>query len=143
MGVSSLFQIIIILILKKLKKRKKRKKKEKRKKEKKVGNMALGGEYGWSRGEDNSTLSHIMLPANVSPVPMVSSQFGAFHFGARQFGAFHFDAVPVRRVSLWRDASLARFTLARFPFLCLTAQKCFLCQFGTISFCAYVNRVCE
>ncbi len=36
---------------------------------------------------------------------MVSSQFGAFHFGARQFdafqfGAFHFDAVPVRRVSL-------------------------------------------
>ena len=51
----------------------------------------------------------------------VSFQFGAFHFGARQFdacqfGAFHFDAVPVRRVSVWRDASLARFTLARFPF---------------------------
>ena len=45
----------------------------------------------------------------------VSFQFGAFHFGARQFdacqfGAFHFDAVPVRRVSVWRDASLARFT---------------------------------
>ena len=54
----------------------------------------------------------------------MSFQFGAFHFGARQFdecqfGAFHFDAVPVRRVSVWRDASLARFTLARFPFLCL------------------------
>ena len=67
---------------------------------------------------------------------MVSSQFGAFHFGARQFdafqfGAFHFDAVPVRPVSLWRDASLARFTLARFQFLCLTAQKCVLRQFGT------------
>ena len=78
----------------------------------------------------------------------VSSQFGAFHFGARQFDAFHFDAVPVRRVSLWRDASLARFTLARFTlarfqFWCLTAQKCFLRQFGTISFCAYVDRVCE
>ena len=45
----------------------------------------------------------------------VSFQFGAFHFGARQFdacqlGAFHFDAVPVRRVSVWRDANLARFT---------------------------------
>ena len=79
---------------------------------------------------------------------MVSSQFGAFHFGARQFdacqfGSFHFDAVPVRRVSLWRDASLARFPLARFPFWCLTAQKCFLRQFGTISFCAYVDLVCE
>ena len=54
----------------------------------------------------------------------MSFQFGAFHFGARQFdacqfGAFHFDAVPVRRVSVWRDASLAHFTLARFPFLCL------------------------
>ena len=61
----------------------------------------------------------------------MSSQFGAFPFGARQFDAcqfdtFHFDAVPVRHVSLWRDASLARFTLAHFPFLCLTAQKCFL-----------------
>ena len=55
---------------------------------------------------------------------VVSSQFGAFHFGARQFdacqfGALHFDAVPVRRVSVWRDASLACFTLARFPFWCL------------------------
>ena len=54
----------------------------------------------------------------------VSSQFGAFHFGARQFdacqfGALHFDAVPVRRVSVWRDASLACFTLPRFPFWCL------------------------
>ena len=27
-------------------------------------------QYGWSRGEDNSTLSHIMLPDNVSPVPV-------------------------------------------------------------------------
>ena len=57
-------------------------------------------------------------------VQWVSSQFGAFLFGARQFdacqfGALHFDAVPVRHVSVWRDASLARFTLARFPFLCL------------------------
>ena len=54
----------------------------------------------------------------------VSSQFGAFLFGARQFdvcqfGALHFDAVPLRGVSVWRDASLARFTLARFPILCL------------------------
>ena len=54
----------------------------------------------------------------------VSSQFGAFHFGARQFdacefGALHFDAVPVRRVSVWCDSSLARFTLACFPRLCL------------------------
>ena len=51
-------------------------------------------------------------------------QFGTFHFGARQFdayqfGACHFDAIPVQRVSLWRYACLARFTLARFPFLCL------------------------
>ena len=66
----------------------------------------------------------------------ITCQFGAFLFGARQFdacqfGALHFDAVPVRRVSVWRDASLARSTLARFPFLCLTAQKCFLRQFGT------------
>ena len=56
-------------------------------------------------------------------------QFGAFLFGARQFGAcqfgaFHFDAIPVRRVSLWRDASLARFTLAR-------------CQFGAFHFGAF------
>ena len=60
---------------------------------------------------------------------LITCQFGAFPFGARQFDAcqfgafhfdaFHFDAVPVRRVSLWRDASLARFTLARFPFLFL------------------------
>ena len=27
-------------------------------------------QYGWSRGEDNSTVSPIMLPANVSPVPV-------------------------------------------------------------------------
>ena len=99
----------------------------------------------------------------------MSSQFGAFPFGARQFdacqfGAFHFDAVPVRRVSLWRNASLARFTVARFPFLCLTAQKCFLptpvwrrsvffmrvslfCVFflcvSRISFCPYFSFVCR
>ena len=58
----------------------------------------------------------------------VSSQFGAFHFGARQvdacqFGVFHFDAVPVRHVSVWRDASLAHFTSARFPFLCLCSSQ--------------------
>ena len=51
----------------------------------------------------------------------VSSQFGAFHFGARQFdacqfGAFHFDAVPVWRVSVWRDASLARCQFGAFHF---------------------------
>ena len=45
-----------------------------------------------------------------------------FFFGARQFGALHFDAVPVRRVSVWRDASLARFTLARFPILCIVCS---------------------
>ena len=44
---------------------------------------------------------------------------------------------------IWRRChpSLARLTLTRFPLLCLTAQKCFLRQFGTISFCAYVERV--
>ena len=72
-------------------------------------------------------------PTTFVDATMVSSQFGAFHFGARQFGAFHVDAVPVRRVSLWRDASLARF-----PFLCLTAQKSFLRQFGTY----LVSRLC-
>ena len=60
----------------------------------------------------------------VDTVLLITCQFGAFLVGARQFdecqfGALHFDAVPVRRVSVWRDASLARFTLARFPFLCL------------------------
>ena len=44
----------------------------------------------------------------------VSCQFGTF-----PFGAFHNDAMPVWRVSLWHDASLARVTLARFPFVCL------------------------
>ena len=62
--------------------------------------------------------------------PMITCQFGAFLFGARQFdacqfGAFHLDAVPVRRVSVWRDASLARFTLPRFPFLCLNCRSVF------------------
>ena len=60
----------------------------------------------------------------------ITCQFGAFLFGARQFdacqfGAFHFDAVPVRRVSVWRDASLARFTLPRFTFLCLNCTEVF------------------
>ena len=60
----------------------------------------------------------------------ITCQFGAFLFGARQFdacqfGAFHLDAVPVRRVSVWRDASLARFTLPRFPFLCLNCTEVF------------------
>ena len=32
------------------------------------------------------------------------------------FGDFHFDAVPVRRVSLWRAPTSARFSLARFHF---------------------------
>ena len=82
----------------------------------------------------------------------MSSQFGAFHFGGRQFdacqfGAFHFDAVPVRRVSLWRDASLARFTLARFPFLCLTAQKFFYASLALSRFAPmlieYASKACS
>ena len=53
---------------------------------------------------------------------LITCQFGAFFFGARQFdacqfGTLHFDAVPV-----WRDASLARFTLARFPFVCMVCS---------------------
>ena len=143
----------------------------------------------------------------------VSFHIGAFCFDARQFGAFHFgdfhfDAVPVRRVSLWRASTSARFSLARFHFgaflfgalplrrvslwrvsqfctnlrwsgICerqfradcfLSANKCFLRQFGAylflrsvsicahvsylrrsvfyagltrFSFCAYVDRICE
>ena len=51
----------------------------------------------------------------------ITCQFGAFLFGARQFdacqfGALHFDAVPVRRVSVWRDASLARCQFGAFHF---------------------------
>ena len=60
-------------------------------------------------------------------VVRVSSQFGAFlygvcHFGACQFGTSQYDAIPVRRVSLWRDASLARVTLTRFSFLLLSCM---------------------
>ena len=63
-------------------------------------------------------------------------QFGAFHFGARnfdacQFGAFQFDVVPVRRVSLWRDASLARFTLTWSQFGAFHFDAC---QFGAFQF---------
>ena len=52
---------------------------------------------------------------------MVSFHIGAFCFDARQFGAFHFgdfhfDAVPVRRVSLWRASTLARFHFGAFLF---------------------------
>ena len=51
----------------------------------------------------------------------ITCQFGAFLFGARQFdacqfGVLHFDAVPVRRVSVWRDASLARCQFGAFHF---------------------------
>ena len=51
----------------------------------------------------------------------VSFHIGVFCFDARQFGAFHFgdfhfDAVPVRRVSLWRASTSACFSLARFHF---------------------------
>ena len=71
------------------------------------------------------------------------NQFGAFLFGARQFdacqfGAFHFDAVPVRRVSVWRDASLARFTLARFPFLCLNCTEVFSTSVWHVSRFAHI-----
>ena len=36
------------------------------------------------------------------------------------FGDFHYDAVLVRRVSLWRASTSARFSLARFPILYLS-----------------------
>ncbi len=49
----------------------------------------------------------------------ITCQFGA-SFDACEFGAFHFDAVPVRH-----DASLARFTLPRFSFLCLNCTEVF------------------
>ncbi len=50
---------------------------------------------------------------------LAACQFGAFLYGAWQlaacqFGASQYDAIPVRRVSVWRDASLARVTLTRF-----------------------------
>ena len=51
---------------------------------------------------------------------------GPFHIGAfcydapRQFGAFHFGALPLRRVSLWRASTSARFSLARFQILYLS-----------------------
>ena len=47
---------------------------------------------------------------------LITCHIGAFCFDVRQFGAFHFDAVPLRRVSLWRASTSARFTLARFHF---------------------------
>ena len=34
-----------------------------------------------------------------------------------QFGAFLFDALPLRRISLWRASTSARYSLARFPIL--------------------------
>ena len=60
---------------------------------------------------------------------MVSSQFGAFHFGARQFdvcqfGAFHFGAFPIF-VPNCTEVFSTYASLAR------------------ISFCPYVDRVCE
>ena len=75
-------------------------------------------------------LRHSDVLGKICGVKTITCQFGAFLFGARQFdacqfGAFHFDAVPVRRVSVWRDASLARFTLPRFPFLCLNCTEVF------------------
>ena len=76
----------------------------------------------------NRKLNQSRVQINIA---MLSCQFGAFQFGRRkfdacQFGTFQFDAVPVRCVSLWRDASLARFTLPRFPFLCLPTLIRFL-----------------
>ena len=43
--------------------------------------------------------------------------YGAWQLGACQFGASQYDAIPVRRVSIWRDASLTRVTPTRFSFL--------------------------
>ena len=91
---------------------------------------------------------------------MVSFHIGAFCFDARQFGAFHFgdfhfDAVLVRRVSLWRASTSARFSLARFPILyeptmirylrTPVSRGLFVCMFPfrgedlSTSFCAHVS----
>ena len=85
------------------------------------------------------TISLILLSGQST----ITCQFGAFLFGARQFdacqfGAFHFDAVPVRRVSVWRDASLARFTLARFPFFCLNCTEVFSTSVWHVSRFAHI-----
>ena len=73
-----------------------------------------------------------------SCVQSVSSQFGAFLYGACQFGASQYDAIPVRRVSLWRDASLARVTLTRFSFMRLYS----VCNFVSACCGAYYFGPC-
>ena len=67
-----------------------------------------------------TALARISDLQTATSVWSITCQFGAFLFGARQFdacqfGALHFDAVPVRRVSVWRDASLARCQFGAFP----------------------------
>ena len=44
----------------------------------------------------------------------ITCQFGAFLYGEWQLVTSQYDAIPVRGVSVWRDASLARVTLTRF-----------------------------
>ena len=56
-----------------------------------------------------------------------------------QFGAFLFGALPLRRVSLWRASTSARFSLARFPILYLS-----WCIIGYLIICFLSARVfCE
>ena len=71
------------------------------------------------------TSEPIQICTNTSSNKSITCHIGAFCFDARQVGAFHFGdfhfaAVPVRRVSLWRASSSARFSLARFPILYLS-----------------------
>ena len=104
-------------------------------------------EFGFNQSESTSSLFARLAwrfpgsPATARDGKLIQMSHSCHHIEA-------IDYVPVWRVSLWRvsvwrDASLARFTLARFPFFCLTAQKCFLCQFGSWSFGTYlVLRLC-
>ena len=110
---------------------KKKKLKKKKNPPQIIVKSASDAEIPRARKNRGSTCARGMITCQFGAFLFGARQFDASQFGASQFGALHFDAVPVRRVSVWRDASLARSTLARFPFLCLTAQKCFLRQFGT------------
>ena len=57
----------------------------------------------------------VQITCHIGAFCFDACQFGAFHFGD-----FHFDAILVRRVSLWRASTSARFSLARFPILYLS-----------------------